>query len=188
MRAEHGLRRDEEALADLLVCEAVREQTEHLPLALRQRGHRIGVRTDEHACEHRVDVRLPGGDSLDGTHQLGERRLLEHEAAHADVERFGEQRAVAVRGVEDDRSARRGRRRFLRDLDPGDAGHSDVDERDARLLRLDLGKRFLPIGGEPHDLDAVLRQNVGHRRQHRGMVVGDHTSDRLAHAGPVLGR
>ena len=65
---------------------------------------RGGARED--AREDRIDVRPAGRDELDRPHDLGERRLLEHEPARAGVERLGQQRPVAEGGVEDHRGLR----------------------------------------------------------------------------------
>ena len=180
----HGLRRDEEPLADLLVREAVRKQAQDLALTLGQRGDLLGLRAHEDAGEDRVDVCIARRDPLDRSHEVGQGRLLEHETPRADVERLRKQRAVAVGRVEDDRRVRRNHCRLRRDLDPREPRHADVDDRDARVLRLDLDERFLAVGRAADDLDPAPLQGVRDRRQHRRMVVGNHAGDPLVHAGP----
>src|SRR6266545_1698743 len=87
------LRRDVEAPADLLVAHAVGEQPQDLALPLRQHRQLLGrFPAREYSREYGVDVDATLRDRLDRANQVGERRLLEDEAAHARVAR----RATAI--------------------------------------------------------------------------------------------
>jgi hypothetical protein len=86
--------------------------------------------------------------------------------------------SVAVRRIEHHRrlGARAGG--AAGDLDAGDARHSQVDERDVGLSRLDLLERFVAVLRPAGDLDPVLGEKGAHRLHHHGMVVGDKAADR----------
>ena len=169
------LGRDEQLLADLLVRVAVGEQPQHVALALRQVRHLLGRGgAREHAGEDRIDVRPAGRDELDRPHDLGERRLLEHEPARTGVERLGQQRAVAEGGVQDHRRLGRGPPDVPRDLDPGEPGHAQVEDRDGRAGCSSIcSTRLVPVARAARDLDPVLLEDVRHRLDDGGVVVGD---------------
>ena len=109
----------------------------------------VAAELDEHAGEHRVDVRAARGDELDCADDLRERCLLEHEPARPCVERLRQERPVAEGGVEDHRRVGCGAADVPRDLDPGQAGHAQVEDRDGRLAELDLLDRVLAVAGAP---------------------------------------
>ena len=165
---------DEEPLSDLLVRETVGKQPQDVALAVRQlRQLRTDRRGRKRAREHRIDVRAPRRDRLHRAQEVVHRRFLEHEPTNARIERLGQQRAVAVPGVEEDR--RLGRRALCapRQLDPAELRHAHVDERDAGLAALDLLERLFTVAGARDDLDPALREELGHGLEDGRMVVGD---------------
>ena len=178
----HGLRGDVERLADLLVREPVGEQAQHLALTLRERRRPVGeVAAHEDAGEHRIDVRLAGRDPLGGADEVGERRLLEHEAARPDVERLGEERAVAERGVEDDRRSGAVSRRWAATSIPESCGMRTSTIASA-ALRLDQPERLRPVPRAADDRESAAGEDLRDRGQHRRVVVGDDTGDGIGHA------
>ena len=176
----HRLGGDEEPLPDLLVRETVREQPQDVALALRQlRQLRADRRRRQRAGEHRVDIRAAAGDRLHGAEQVVHRRLLEHEPAHTRVERLGQERAVAVPRVEQDRGLGRRPLRAPRQLDPAELRHPDVDERDRGLASLDLLQRLFAVTRPRDDLDPAQGEELGHGLEHGRMVVGHDAGDGL---------
>ena len=99
----------------------------------------VGERTGQPG----VDVRSSGGNGGEGDEQLGERRLLEDEAASAGLERLSKQRLVMVPRVHDDARLRRADGGLAGDLDAVERLHRDVHERGHGPVRHDLAHRVV---------------------------------------------
>jgi signal transduction histidine kinase len=175
----YGLGRDEQRLADLLVRVSIRQQPQNLALPLRQRPELLGrLRAREVAGQNGIDVRTAAADELDRAGEIGERRFLEDEAAGAGVEGLGQEGAIAVGGVQNDRRLRSARRGAARDLDPTQLWHPNVDEGDVRLPRLDLLQSLFAVTGARDHLEAFVRQHFGNGLNHCRMVVSDDAGSR----------
>ncbi len=94
------------------------------------------------------------------------------------MEGLGQERAVAVARVEQDRGIRSGALGAPRQLDPAELRHPHVNERHLRLALLDPLQRLFPISGPGDHLDPALDQKLSDRLEHSGVVVGDHARDR----------
>ena len=97
------------------------------------------------------------------------------------VERLGQERAVAVPRVEQDRGLGRRPLRAPRQLDPAELRHPDVDERDRGLASLDLLQRLFAVTRPRDDLDPAQGEELGHGLEHGRMVVGHDAGDGLGY-------
>src|SRR5581483_7362141 len=135
----------------------------------------------EDSGEHRIDVRAPVGHDADGACEIGQGRLLEHEAVRAGVDRLDDEGTLGIAGVEDHAGGRPGSGQPAGDLDAAEPGHADVDDGDVGRQLLDLFEGVEPVAGAAYELDAVLaREETPDRVDGCGMVVGDEAPQRHA--------
>ncbi len=95
------------------------------------------------------------------------------------------------RGEEEDTGADRGLelRDLLGDVEPGDAGGAQVQERDVRLMELDRGESRLPVHGDRDDLDRGLSDERPEQACPIGrVVIGVDDADRvgIGHAAATI--
>ena len=127
---------DDQAVGDLLVGVAERQEREHLPLAIRQRV--VGLPAEPASAtslraEGRMDVLLAGRDPPDRRDQLRVGGLLEHVTDGAVRERLPHVRRIVLHREHQDPR----RRQHVPDLGggvhSGGSGHDDVHEHDVGL-------------------------------------------------------
>jgi len=166
---------DSESAADLLVLETLRQQAEHVELALGQLSARCGV-----LRERGIEVRAAVESRLECAHEVRKRRLLEHERDGAGVQHFACEPFVTVGGVDDDAGFRRSLAQRAHEVGAGKTRHAVVDERQIRLFVGDQCNGATTIGRGPDDLESVFGQIRGDGRRQRGVVVGNQTA-RVVH-------
>jgi hypothetical protein len=99
---------------------------------------------------------------------------LQDVAARARANGLDDELPVVVRGQHDDADLREGVADVPSGLEPVHLGHSDVDERDVRLLLLDEVDQLLAVRRFADDLDAVGHVEVAAKAlPDQGVIVGD---------------
>ena len=133
---------------------------------LRRRG-----RAGDDAGEHRVNISTPIGDQLHRTHYLGQWRLLGDEATSPRVQRFRQERLLAVGGVQDHVGLRSATGAATSDLDSTQARHPQVEQGDPRLLLLYCSQSLIAVTRLRGNFDPACDQDLGHRLHDGGMVI-----------------
>ena len=156
-----GADRDAQELRDLLVRVPESQQTQHVPLALRQRVAldaeallRLG--RDQPRSERRIDMSASACHLANRRDDFGVGRLLQHVAGRAGGERLAHvARIVLHREHEHLRLGPLPEQRSRR-LDPVQAGHQQVHQDDVRLELSIEGEGIEAVGGLAHDIDVRL--------------------------------
>ena len=151
-------------------------------------GLRQGRRGEPRA-QARVEVGAAGDRGADRLHELGVRRLLEHEAARPALQRHARELRVVVLGHHDDRAARRGGQQL------GDRGqarpprHVEVEQDHVRRVLARAHEPPVDVTGLADDMEVplLLEQQPQSAADHR-VVVDDQDPDRhiTRHGGPNL--
>ena len=114
--------------------------------------------------------------SLDGN-QFHASRLLEHVAAHPQVQEPPDVLGLAVLAQDEDLRARDEPPDLERRLQPAESGHGDIHDDEVGLERHGEIDRLLPVGGLAHHIQVAGRSEEGaHAVADDRVVVGDEDS------------
>src|SRR5690554_2747956 len=155
----HGGFADAQLLSHALVAGAHGHQLQDLQLALGERLPHLGRPDLAHQSllRARIQAHLAPGRGAHGLEQLVGPRLLQHVAAGAGLHHVDDQAVL--------QHAREGHHLHVgmvaadgaRGVHTVHDGHQQVHHHHVRLQLLDLGQRFLTVGGLAHDLQVVLQ-------------------------------
>ena len=179
--ALHRLLADEELRGDVGVRHPVREQLQDLALA---RGEDVGLALsgDELGHEAGIDERLTGCDLLDRAQERLVRRFLEDVAARTRLEPALEQRALAVRGEDEDARVRSLLEHLLGRLEAVHVRHAQIHDhhvRAASLRQRDGGRAVGRLAD--HSDSRRARQREAKPLADDLVVVGDEARDLVGH-------
>ena len=153
MRLHRGLG-DVEPLGDGLVRHALRDQRQHLGLALGQGLAQLGPAHLAHEARlgAGVEADLAPGGGPHGLEQLAGARLLEHVAGRAGLDDVDDHAVLEDRGERDDLDVGEAAPQLARGLDAVHDRHQQVHDDDVRPQALDEVQGLAAVAGLAHDL------------------------------------
>ena len=123
-----------------------------------------------------AEVALTGVDHAHGRGDFVPGRFLEQVAVRAGPQRLLHVLHLGMHGKHQQAGARRDRAQPARDIDPADAGHGDVEDRDVGLFARGEAHRGVAVGkGRDHAHVGLLFEEPAHAFAHQRVVVDSMT-------------
>ena len=183
----HRCLAEDELLGELGVGETASEQTEDLPLALRQRRDGctglvrllgVGETLQQSRCNGRAEQRIAVRDQPDRVDEIGGTHVFEQEAARARTDGGIDVFVEVERGQDEDPRRAAGRDDLSRGLDPVETGHADVHQDHVRLELPCEAHGVFPVLGLAHDLEVGTRlDDQREAAAHERLIVDDQHPD-----------